>query len=384
MARHMDFFYETMISYIIWNVSPSIFSIGTFAMRWYGVLFVAGFLLSRQILLTILNKKDKTIKEADTIILYLVALSVIGARLGHVIFYERDLIGSNPIEILLPFEFHPAFHFTGLQGLSSHGAVIGILLALWLYRLRKKSGLGFLELLDSVAIIIPLMIAFVLAGSFFNAEPVGKLTNSPAGTVFIRPVTDGLVKLPCCIMRNPGGKNPLDFVSVKKDKGRHSDTTGHRPIILYLFFKPGATEQIVNEFLLGDVKTYLFDAAKFVYEPGTEPLHYTIFVEKDIYTARIMTIGLARHPVQLYESISCLFLFVFLFWYWKKRSMTIAPGRIAGYFFVVLWSLRFAYDYLKENRVPLIDGSTFGMAQALCVPFFIAGVVMTIYAYRKK
>lgn len=372
-----------MLNYIIFNGSPALFSIGSFALRWYGVLFVLGFLLSRQILLYICKKEGRPVKDVDTLILYIVISSVLGARLGHVIFFQPDLMRSKPFEIFLPFEFQPAFHFTGLQGLSSHGAVLGILLAVWLYSRRNKSGRSFLKILDSIAIVVALTGAFILAGIFFNSEPIGRPTNSPSGTVFIRPVTDGLLKIPCCIMRNPGGKNPLDFVSVKKDEGRAVDTTGHSPIIFYLFFKPGVTEQIVNEFLLGDVKTYLFDRSEFVYEPGTEPLHYTIFVDKDIYTARVRTKGIVRHPIQAYESISCLLLFAFLFLYWKKYKANTPPGRIFGFFFITFWSLRFAYDYLKVSQAPIGDGMALGMGQVLSIPFLLIGIVVLVYFYRK-
>lgn len=372
-----------MVNYIIWNGSPALFSIGSFVLRWYGVLFVLGFVLCRQILLHIYKKEDQPIKDVDTLTLYIVISSVLGARLGHVIFFQPDLIWSKPFEIFLPFEFQPVFHFTGLQGLSSHGAAFGILLALLLYSLRNKSGHGYLKVLDRFVIVVALAGAFILASNFFNSEPIGRPTDSLLGTVFIRPITDGLLKVPCCIMRNPGGKNPLDFVSVKKDEEREVDRISHSPIILYLFFNPGVTEQIVKEFLLGDVKTYLFDRSEFVYEPGTEPLHYTIFVEKDIYTARVRTIGIARHPVQLYECVSCLLVFAFLFGYWKKHKVNTPPGRILGFFLITFWGLHFIYDYLKIDQAPVGERIALSIGQVLSVSFFLAGVVVLVYSYRK-
>ncbi len=352
-------------------------------MRWYGVLFVLGFVLCRQILLHIYKKEDQPIKDVDTLTLYIVISSVLGARLGHVIFFQPDLIWSKPFEIFLPFEFQPVFHFTGLQGLSSHGAAFGILLALLLYSLRNKSGHGYLKVLDRFVIVVALAGAFILASNFFNSEPIGRPTDSLLGTVFIRPITDGLLKVPCCIMRNPGGKNPLDFVSVKKDEEREVDRISHSPIILYLFFNPGVTEQIVKEFLLGDVKTYLFDRSEFVYEPGTEPLHYTIFVEKDNYIARVRTIGIARHPVQLYEGVSCLLVFAFLFGYWRKHKVNTPPGRILGFFLITFWGLHFIYDYLKIDQAPVGERIALSIGQVLSVSFFLAGVVVLVYSYRK-
>lgn len=372
-----------MVNFIIWNGSPILFSVGSFALRWYGVLFVLGYLLSRQILLHIYKNDSQPVKVVNTLSLFVIIAAALGARIGSVIFFQPDLILSNPVEIFIPFKFQPAFHFIGLRELSIHGAALGILLALWLTSRKNKSGQSYLKVLDRIVIVAALMGAFILGGNFLNSDPVGRLTDSPIGTVFTRPVIEGLLKVRCCIMRNPGGNNPLNSVSVKKNEKRTSDTTGQSPIILYLFFKPGVTEQTVKEFLLGDVKSYLFDRAEFVYEPGTEPLHYTIFVENDIFTARIMTIGFARHAVQLYECVSCLLLFAFLFWYWKKHNANTPPGRIFGFFFIVFWGLHFAYGYLKGNRAPVADGLALSMAQVLSILFLLAGTAVLVYSYRK-
>lgn len=373
-----------MINFIIWNGSPVLFSVGSFALRWYGVLLVFGFLLSRQVLFYIYKKEGQSTKDVDILALYIVIPALLCSRLAHVIFFQRDILWSRPLEIFLPFQFRPSLHFMGLQGLSSHGLAIGIFIGVWLYCRRKKAGQGFLQILDRVAMIVVLIGAFILVGNFFNSDPIGTPTRSSTGTVFIRPVTDGLLKVPCCIMRNPGGKNPLDLVSVKKDKARATDTIGHTPIILYLFFKPGITEQIVSEFLLGDVKAYLFDRAEFVFEPGTDPLHYTIFEEKNVYTARVRTIGIARHPVQLYESISCLLLFALLFWYWNKHKAKVPPGRILGLFFIIFWGFHFVYDYLKVNQVPFASGAPMGTGQVLSIVMLLAGAVALVYSYQRR
>jgi prolipoprotein diacylglyceryl transferase len=373
-----------MIDYIIWNGSPSLFSIGSFALRWYGVLIVIGFLFSRQILFYIFKKEGHPVKDVETLTLFIVISSLLGARLGHVIFFQPELFGSKPLEVLLPFTFQPSFHFVGFQGLSIHGALLGMLLAIWLYCRKRNREQRYLRLLDRIVIIVPVITTFLLAGNFFNSEPIGKPTASAMGTVLTRPVVDGLLKVPCCIMRNPGGKNPLDFISVKKDKGPKVDSTGRSPILMYLFFKPGATEQIVNEFLLGDVKTYLFDRSEYVYESGTEPIHYTIFVEKDIYIARIKTIGIARHSVQLYESFFCLALFAFLFWFWKKHNINMPDGRISGFFFTGFLSLHVAFDSLKVNQASFLDGIGLSKGQVLSLPFILGGILILVLSYRKS
>ena len=331
----------------------------------------------------ICKKEGQLTKDVEVLIVYIVVSSIVCARLGQVIFFQSELIWSKPIEIFLPFTFQPSFHFTGPQGLSIHGALLGMLLAIWLFCRKQNRGQHYLQLLDRIVIVVTLMAAFLLAGIFFNSEPIGKPTSSIMGTVLINPVADGLLKTPCCMMRNPGGKNPLDYISVKKDTGPNVDSTGRSPILMYLFFKPGATEQIVNEFLLGDVKTYLFDRSEYVYEPGTEPIHYTIFVEKDIYTARLKTKGIARHPVQLYESISCLVLFTFMFWFWNKYQANTQSGRISGFFFTGFWCLHFVFDSLKVNQPLFFSGIDVTKGQALSLPFILGGIIVLVLSYRK-
>src|SRR5688572_16942612 len=122
----------TYLNYLIWNGSPEIFKIGTFALRWYGLFFALGFLISQQLLYYIYRKEGKPERDVDTLTIYMVIATIIGARLGHILFYQPEIILEDPLSIFLPFEFSP-FRFTGLQGLASHGAAIGILFALWLY-----------------------------------------------------------------------------------------------------------------------------------------------------------------------------------------------------------------------------------------------------------
>jgi prolipoprotein diacylglyceryl transferase len=168
-------------SFIIWNASPEIFSYGQLALRWYGLLFALGFLVSQQILYYMHKKEGKPEKEVDTLTIVMVIATILGARLGHVIFYQPEILWENPLGVLLPFEFSPKFRFTGLQGLASHGGAIGILLALWWYARKKK--LSYLHVLDRIVILVALTGAFIRLGNYFNSEIIGKPTNSPIGVV---------------------------------------------------------------------------------------------------------------------------------------------------------------------------------------------------------
>ena len=364
-----------MTSYLIWNASSEIFSFGSFALRWYGLLFALGFLISQQILYYIYKVEGKPQKDVDTLTIYMVVATVLGARLGHIIFYQPDMFLTNPLGILLPFEFEPKFRFTGLQGLASHGGAFGILFALWLYSRKKKPGQNYLQVLDRIVILVALTGALIRLGNFFNSEIIGKPTDSPIGVVFVSRITEA-------IMDDKTRDNPAESMQVRKDVSLPPGAHGRVPLTIYFFFKQGTKEDQVRQFLIGDVKFYLNRLTEFVDEPASEPLRYEITQEKEgTYGARVRTFGIARHPAQLYESFSCVLLFVFLFWLWRNKKENTPPGLIFGWFLVILWSLRFSYEFLKENQVEFENSMRLNMGQILSIPLIIAGILVLAYSY---
>ena len=365
-----------MISYIIWNGSPEIFSIGSFALRWYGLLFALGFLISQQLLYYIHRKEGKPEKDVETLTIYMVVATIIGARLGHVIFYQPDMIWTDPLGVFLPFQFSPSFKFTGLQGLASHGGALGIFFALWLYSRKKKPGQSYLQILDRIAILVALTGCLIRFGNFFNSEIIGKPTDSPTGVVFSGRVTEAL-------LRNQA--NLVETVGVIKDKVDTVAVNGQTPIQIYLFFKNNVSLEAVENYVNNDVRSILLQSTEYVKEFALVPINYEIVSEKDgAWVAKVHTLGIVRHPAQLYESISCLILFAFLFWYWYRHQLNTPPGRIFGLFMVILWSLRFFYEYLKENQEAFEYGLPINMGQILSIPLFIAGMYILLQSYRNS
>jgi len=366
-----------MISYIIWNGSPEIFSMGSFALRWYGLLFALGFLISQQVLYYIFRKEGKPEKDVDTLTIYMVIATILGARLGHVIFYQPELFVTDPLSILLPFEFSP-FRVTGFTGLASHGGAFGILFALWLYSRKNKPGQSYIQVLDRIVIVVALTGALIRFGNFFNSEIIGLPSNNPFSIVFINKITEG-------IMDNKSGNNPAEVIKVEKDKALPEGANGRVPINIYIIFKKGATVSEITPFLEGDVKHFLRYYREFVDEPGALPLNYKLDVDTNgNYAAKINTFGVARHPAQLYESISCVILFIILFLMWNQHKENSPPGRIFGVFMIILWSLRFSYEYLKENQVDFENNLPLNMGQILSIPLILAGVVILIWSYRNQ
>jgi prolipoprotein diacylglyceryltransferase len=364
-----------MIDFIIWNGSPEIFSIGPFTMRWYGLLFALGFLVTQQILYYIHRHEGKPEKDVDTLTIYMAVATILGARLGHVIFYQPEMIWQQPLSIFLPFEFNP-FRFTGLQGLASHGAAIGILFGLWLYSRKKKPQQNYLQVLDRIVILVCLVGAFIRLGNFFNSEIIGKPSNNPLSVVFINRVTEAI--------QHDGDKNnPVEYLSVK-GTNLPDGQNGRIPIDLLLVFKKDVSEQQAYSFVGNNVKFYLNEMSEFVDEPINNTLQYQVVKESGgNFAARVRTFGIARHPAQLYESISCVILFLFLFWYWSRYKINLPEGRIFGMFMILLWVLRFSYEFLKENQVSFEDKLPLNMGQILSIPLVLVGVIVLIRSYRK-
>jgi len=109
-----------IISFIHWNVNPEIFHLGPFSVRWYGFLFASGFLIGYYIGEKMLRSEGVPQKWIDSVFFYIIIATIVGARLGHVFFYDWEYYRNNLAEIILPFRFSPKFQFTGYQGLASH------------------------------------------------------------------------------------------------------------------------------------------------------------------------------------------------------------------------------------------------------------------------
>ncbi|MBQ9473447.1 MAG: prolipoprotein diacylglyceryl transferase [Bacteroidales bacterium] len=171
--------------YVYWNVDPVIFHIGSFGLRWYSMGFLLAFLLGYYIFYRMFKHEKVDTKYLDSLVIYIFLAVLVGARLGHCLFYEPDYFctGEHWAEIFLPFNLQTG-QFTGYQGLASHGAAIGILVALWLY--YRKYRVNPWWVLNRLAIVVALGGAFIRLGNLFNSEIYGVPTTLPWGFVYLR------------------------------------------------------------------------------------------------------------------------------------------------------------------------------------------------------
>lgn len=169
---------------IHWNPDIIAFSIGPLAVRWYSLFWVIGLASAYVVVSRLYHRQGIAQEKFEPLFLYCFVGILLGARLGHCLFYDADYFLAHPAEILLPFHKDAGGNwvFTGYAGLASHGGTLGLMIALWLY--MKRTGVKLLTVLDNIAIATPITAAFIRLGNLMNSEIVGKPTGSDWGFVF--------------------------------------------------------------------------------------------------------------------------------------------------------------------------------------------------------
>ena len=260
-----------ILTFIHWNVSPEIFSLGPIHVRWYGLLFAVGFLFGYNHGEKMFKFESIDLKWLESLFIYLIIATVVGARLGHVFFYAWDYYSQHPIEILYVWQ----------GGLASHGGVLGIIIALtyWSITVSKRS---LLWVLDRVVVPSILVAALIRLGNLMNSEIYGVQTSLPWGFIF----------------------------------ERNGETV-------------------------------------------------------------------AKHPTQIYESLSYLLTFaVIQYMYWKTKAKDY-QGLLVGVFFIMVFTARFFVEFIKEDQEAFEATMSLNMGQWLSIPFVITGIALIILAIRK-
>ncbi len=381
------------LNYIIWNLNPEIFKIGNLPIRWYGLLFVMTFIIAPKIASCIYKTENRPLKDIETAVVYCMIGTILGARLGHVIFYDLHYFMQHPIEAFLPISLNPSFHFTGYRGLASHGGAIGLIISTYLYcnwdikiglfppkfsiKRIKRLGQSFRWMGDIIAIFCALAAFCIRMGNFTNSEIYGKETNKPYGIVFAFNVEEQL-KAVC---------PAIEKISIKKNKNAISQNKKYEPIEIIASFRKNHIDE-------GDIRNYIEKNVKhqlqydnritdIVYQKEGDPLQYTLYKDKDNrYVAKIYTLGIPRHAAVLYESLSSLLLFILMLLWWKYRWRTIKEGQICGFFWIAVFGLRFFYEYLKIGDIPFPHIINLNRAQLLSIAAIIFGLIFIAFAKK--
>ncbi|WP_417238034.1 prolipoprotein diacylglyceryl transferase [Bizionia sp.] len=298
-----------------WNPITGLDLFGIFELHFYSVMWIVAFLLGFQIMKRIFLKENVNLDYLDPLFIYTVLATMLGARLGHVLFYQSELISEDFFSIFLPFSFKGGFQFTGFQGLASHGAAIGIIIGMYLYR-RKYKYKSLMWILDRVVISVASGAVFIRIGNFINSEIIGKITDSPLGVRFVQ-----------------------DYYSKR---------------------------QIVVE---TGIENYKEAYAAVTNNPQFQHLLDAVPV---------------RHPAQLYESFCYIFVFLILWFIYQKTNKGQQSGYLFGLFLVLLWTIRFFVEFVKEPQGDeYITFLGLNTGQMLSVPFIIIGLYF-MFLYKPK
>ncbi len=293
-----------------WNPLTGIDIFGNFKLHFYSLMWVVAFILGWYIMKRIFTREKINIEFLDPLFLYTVLATMLGARLGHVLFYQAELIQEDFFSIFLPFRFNPEFQFTGFQGLASHGAAVGIIIGMYLYR-RKYKYKSLMWILDRVVITVASGAIFIRVGNFINSEIIGKITDSAFGVRFIQEFY--------------GEREIVQKTGIKNVKEAYNSVMNNPELL--------------------------------------EAVPY-------------------RHPAQLYEAF-CYFIMFWVLWFvYTKTDKGNKPGFLFGLFLVLLWTIRFFIEFLKEPQVAGREDyvSFMNTGQLLSVPLILIGLY---FIFRK-
>lgn len=298
---------------IVWNPSEGI-DLGFFVIRFYSLMFVIAFGLGWYIMKNIFERENESVDKLDTLFIWTVLATLVGARLGHVLFYDWEYYRNHLLEIFLPFRFSPNFEFTGFQGLASHGAAISIIITMYYYSktILKRPQMW---ILDRIVVPVSSGAIFVRLGNFFNSEIVGKETDSAFGIKFIRD-----------------------------------------------YFTPN---DAVNATKIANPKE-AYNAI------ATSPQFGDLLQQVPV-----------KHPAQLYEAVSYVFVFALLFFLYWKTNAREKSGYLFGLFLVLLWTVRFIVEYVKESQGGFESAlGLFSTGQWLSIPFILVGLYFVFTAEK--
>ena len=176
----------TIPAYILWNPDIVAFSLGPIEVRWYSLLWCIGLFAVYQLMHYLFKEQKLGEDKFEPMFVYCFLGILIGARLGHCLFYEPEYFLSHPVEMFLPIRKFAdgEWHFTGYEGLASHGGTLGLMLAIILY--CRKVKLNLMHVLDNVAIVTPICACAIRLGNLMNSEIIGRPTDVPWAFIFQR------------------------------------------------------------------------------------------------------------------------------------------------------------------------------------------------------
>ncbi len=345
------------LSFISWNVNPNIIE-NPLMIRYYGLCWAVSFMVGYYLIKKMLLNEKQDAELADKFLMYTLIGGVLGARLGHVFFYQPEVYLADPISILKIWE----------GGLASHGGAIGVIITTWL--LSRKIKKPMLWSLDKIVITAAIAACFIRVGNLMNSEIIGAQSESGSAFFFEYQAEHkiaGFFDIDQSLVDIQVGDETIEVDGFNYPKGE-----------LYVSLTPQDRQDaslIAASFIEKTSEYYLQEDEHFFGIGGDYSMD-----ENNVLKLPIAVIP--RIPTQLWEAISYLAIFLIMFWgYWKKQWYR-REGMLMGVFFVTMFTARLIIEFWKEHQA-LSEEATLNMGQWLSLPAIIAGVLIMIYALRK-
>ncbi len=362
-----------MLNFIIWNVRPQLVNLGFFELRYYSLLFAAAFVLGYIIIYKMLQREGLDTGILEKLTIYVVLSTIIGARLGHCLFYEFGYYSQHPLEIILPWKgtIGKDFRFTGYQGLASHGAAVGILVGIYLF--SRKTKLSYLWTLDKLAIVVALAAVMIRTGNLMNSEIYGKYTHNESGFLFVHDFS-----------RYVSSDKEVRKIYYHKTDSVINTTANAVPIeVTIQFTNKIKDENIVKRFAENRLKNFLnnklYDLDLFY--PNPEQLNYEIVKQDRSLLLKTWVLGYPRYPTQILEASAYLVIFLLLLGIYFKKGTRLRNGFYIGLFLILIFTARFFIEFMKANQEDFESSMKLNMGQWLSIPLVIAGLVL-VYLKR--
>ena len=365
----MNFF-----AFITWDINPNIIE-SPIMVRYYGLLFGLAFFAGFTLMKKMFANEKISEEWLDKILMYAVVGTVVGARLGHVFFYEWDYYSQHLLEIPQVWK----------GGLASHGAAIAIVIAMWIYAKRVTKGTKtVLWTLDKVVLTVALAAGLIRVGNLMNSEIIGDKSEASTAfffkyeakqsisSYFMAETVDVEIDDPEKIVEKNGFTYPVTHVSLQINN-------------------ENIVEEDVKEFYKGFNYYKNFEYKKETKDSREKELHYFVYQEKPTITKNAdgfrVSFELAiipRIPTQILEAISYFVIFILLFWGYWKQEWYKKEGLVFGVFFLLMFTARFVIEFWKEHQTDALADASLNMGQWLSIPGILIGVVFIALSLRKK
>ena len=369
----------------LWDPDIYLYEGDIFSVRWYSVLFILGFIIGRFLVVGAYKREKKYDTTVDLQMLYMVFGILIGSRIGHVIFYEPEILSRGIIEVLSFWK----------GGLASHGAAIGILSGMAIYSFevvvndfrikikdRLRRGYNYLQVMDRMIIAVAIGCSLIRMGNFVNSETIGLQTQNSYGVLFVNPIEERI-------------KNQLPFVKkVSFEETGKFYKNGQPFLNTKIFFDNEEYKETRIKNSIQKSLNYLHPQNVYsnstVINPYKDEVKYQFKRNTSDFYMEYETVGVYRHPAQLYESLTYLIIGIIMFIILKKYQLNLRHGSLLAFFFISAFLGRFILEYFKENQISNelyklnnLLGLNLNLGQLLSIPFVVFGVYLFLRNIKK-